>query len=507
MKISYILTKLFFFLIYFKGFSNLFLKAWDLKVSNGSVIQWVIEPVSRIPIDLRRLGPDGRVIGKNYENNNLLGNIIALNLAAVDPKIKAIEIIMEDVSGLNVSTIQEILSSLYLWKKNGKKITIKAKSIETFNQALLFSIADERILFNMGSFIMPGYFLDFEFSGKKEAKKGIDAEVIKTNVYKAGGLPHGDDSLNFFAFNNYKNLVMDLTEQGAEVFAFNQKISVEDSYSYLKKTFFTPKEAKNLGFVTEITEKADLKESSDKNMISLSYYSEYNKPFSKFLTPNVGFVDVSFPFMNGLGFKVAKEILKLDRPEIKACLVWVTSGGGDAVEAYAIVEALKKLKESGKYIIAVVNLAASGGYWVASIADKVFAQPGALVGSISAYSLKLNASNYLKKKGYTFERVSSYDSMGLLPGRQSASYKMFDIQSIEEVGNYFSDSVKNFRGISDELMEDLAQGQVYSALYGSKIGLVDELGGIVDAINLLVSVCNSSILKFDYIPNLRMLSE
>ena len=84
---------------------------------------------------------------------------------------------------------------------------------------------------------------------------------------------------------------------------------------------------------------------------------------------------------------------------------------------------------------------------------------------------------------------------------------MFDIQSIEEVGNYFSDSVKNFRGISDELMEDLAQGQVYSALYGSKIGLVDELGGIVDAINLLVSVCNSSILKFDYIPNLRMLSE
>ena len=127
MKISYILTKLFFFLIYFKGFSNLFLKAWDLKVSNGSVIQWVIEPVSRIPIDLRRLGPDGRVIGKNYENNNLLGNIIALNLAAVDPKIKAIEIIMEDVSSLNVSTIQEILSSLYLWKKNGKKNNNKSK--------------------------------------------------------------------------------------------------------------------------------------------------------------------------------------------------------------------------------------------------------------------------------------------------------------------------------------------------------------------------------------------
>jgi protease IV len=505
MKIAFVLKKLFFFLIYIKAFNILFFKPWDLKVQNGSVIKWVIKPVPRIPIDLRIFGPGGQMIGKNYENNNLLSNIIALNLAALDPKIKGIKIIMDDVSSLSVSVIQEILASLYLWKKNGKKITIVAKSIETFNQALLFSIADERVLFNMGSFVMPGYFLDFQFAGKKNAKKGMNAEIIKTNLYKAGGMPEGAESLDFFSFNNYKNLILDLTEQGAEVFAFNQKISLQDSYAYMRKTFFTPQEAKNLGFVTKITESLEFKEADEKN-ITLSYYSEYNKPFSRFLTPNVGFIDISFSFMNGFGYKVAKEILKLDRPEIKACLVWVNSGGGDAVEAYAIIEALNKLKEKGKYIVAVVNLAASGGYWVASVADKIFAQPGSLVGSISAFNMQVNASEYLKKKGYTFERVSSYDSMGSSPTQKSYDSKIFDMNMIDNVGNYFTNSVKNFRGISEDLMKDLAQGQVYSALYGSKIGLVDELGGLIDAINLLVSVCNSSILKFDYIPNIRMLS-
>lgn len=188
--------------------------------------------------------------------------------------------------------------------------------------------------------------------------------------------------------------------------------------------------------------------------------------------------------------KIFRKIRNNDK--IKAVVVRVNSGGGSALASDMMWREIKLLKEAGKPVVASMgDVCASGGYYIACVADSVFAEPNTITGSIGVFSMIPSVQSMLKEKvGVTFDTLTtgSY-SLGISPFRDiSPAEGVILQQSTDEIYETFLARVADGRKMSRDEVHAVAQGRVWPGKKAKEIGLVDELGGLDRAIESAASL-------------------
>ncbi|MBI5559806.1 MAG: signal peptide peptidase SppA [Deltaproteobacteria bacterium] len=175
-----------------------------------------------------------------------------------------------------------------------------------------------------------------------------------------------------------------------------------------------------------------------------------------------------------------------ERDDIKAVIVRIDSPGGAVGPSQEIYKEVRRLKERKKVVISMGAVAASGGYYIAVAGDKIVANPGTITGSIGVVIEFINVEDLFKKiglKGYTVKSGKFKDTGSPFKPMSAEEEKLLQ-EVVTDVHGQFIDAVSEGRGIEREKVEGIADGRILSGAQALKLGLVDTLGNLADAINL-----------------------
>jgi protease-4 len=264
-----------------------------------------------------------------------------------------------------------------------------------------------------------------------------------------------------------------------------------------------PKYAKQSGLIDDIlfydeyesklAQRLDLDENTDINYSTLDEYVKYSN--KKTLKSGDGKIAVVFaqgeifygeggPDVIGQGIINEALIKAREDDKVKAIVLRVNSPGGSAMTSDIIWREIELTKKIKPVVVSMGNVAASGGYYIAAGADKIFAEPTTITGSIGVFGAVPNMSELAENIGINAEQVGT--------NKNSVEYSLFEPmqdsfknqvqESIEDTYQTFLQRVSQGRNMSMAQVDSVAQGRVWSGTEALNIGLVDELGNLDDAI-------------------------
>ena len=194
-------------------------------------------------------------------------------------------------------------------------------------------------------------------------------------------------------------------------------------------------------------------------------------------------------------------------PDVKAVVLRVNSPGGSALASDVIWRETVLLKEAGKkLIVSMGDLAASGGYYISCAADRIFANPTTITGSIGVFGVIPNVGGmYEKHLGIAFDEIATHSHAGKPDGVFAMSDFEIDAYNeiISDIYYGFTSKVAEGRGMSAEQVEEVARGRVWSGNDALEIGLVDEIGNLETALNYTKDLIGSPDAEHIYLPEIR----
>ena len=208
--------------------------------------------------------------------------------------------------------------------------------------------------------------------------------------------------------------------------------------------------------------------------------------------------------------KIVKLLKKYEKDDdIKAIVLRVDSPGGAVAPSQEIYDAVKRIKARKKVVVSMGGMAASGGYYISAPADRIFAEPGTLTGSIGVIFLHFNVRGLLEwaKIEETTLKSGKYKDT-LSPFRPIQETDREEIQSIsDDVYSQFVQAVAQGRGMPEARVREIAEGRIYTGKRAKELKLVDELGGFDDAVAAAWGLAGQSgEPKVQYPPRERELS-
>jgi len=183
--------------------------------------------------------------------------------------------------------------------------------------------------------------------------------------------------------------------------------------------------------------------------------------------------------------KTVKELETFGKDShIKAVVVRVDSPGGAVAPSQEIYAAMRKLREKKKVVVSMGSTCASGGFYIASAADKVFANPGTLTGSIGVIFQIPNVQGLMKWAGVEMNTVTAgkLKDIGSMYREMRPEERELLINMLEDVHQQFIAAVAEGRGLKPDEVKPYADGRVFSGRQAKEWKLVDELGGMQDAV-------------------------
>ena len=450
----------------------------------------------------------------------------AIKKAAKDDKIKGIYIPL----GINTSglaTIEVIRDQLKEFKKSGKFVYAYG---EMANQKsyYLAAIADKIYLNPNGGMEVMGFGREIMYYKGAFEKLGIEVQDFHCGAFKSAIEPFLRDKMSDPNRQQLTSIYGDVYSQFLNNISQDRKIdtaALNDIINNLKATL--PAEAKALKMVDEtfyydqvesaIKEKLGIAKKDDVKYVDIAKYSatvEKNLESSNKIAVMVAdgeIVDGESKEGQVGGESFAKEIAKLRKDEkVKAIVLRINSPGGSALASDVMWRELMLAKKEKPLIISMGDLAASGGYYIACMGDHIFAQPNTITGSIGVFGLIPNAKKLLNDKmGITTDRVSVTKHGALTIGTNplDEEEKAMIQRSIERTYREFKQRVAEGRKQDTAFIESIAQGHVYTGNQGLKIHLVDEIGGLDQAIAYAAKQANLKDYKIKLYPEEKSFQE
>jgi protease-4 len=192
-----------------------------------------------------------------------------------------------------------------------------------------------------------------------------------------------------------------------------------------------------------------------------------------------------------------------ENDRVKAIVMRVNSPGGSALVSDLIWREVVLTKAEKPVVISMGNVAASGGYYIACASNYIFADPTTITGSIGVFGLIPNVGGFMTKKlGITFDEASTNDNANFITINKSLTpYQREVIQnSVERVYDSFIGKVADGRNMTKEDVDRIGQGRVWSGTQALEIGLIDELGGLNDAIAKAAELAEIDTYKLQSLP-------
>ncbi|MDD5687627.1 MAG: signal peptide peptidase SppA [Elusimicrobia bacterium] len=192
--------------------------------------------------------------------------------------------------------------------------------------------------------------------------------------------------------------------------------------------------------------------------------------------------------------KIVKRLKKISEDSsVKAVVLRINSPGGTVAAVQEIYSEILKVKKSGKYVVAsFLDVAASGGYYIAAAADKIVANPGSLTGSIGVILQVGNFTELMKKIGVKIETVKSgeHKDIGSFSRTMTEDERKIFQDLINNAYEQFLSAVITGRKLEENKARSLADGRIFTGMQAQEVGLVDSLGGLEEAIDEAKKLAN-----------------
>ncbi len=182
-----------------------------------------------------------------------------------------------------------------------------------------------------------------------------------------------------------------------------------------------------------------------------------------------------------------------ENPSVKAVVIRINSPGGVVGPTQEVYDALRRVREAGKPVVASLGaVAASGGYYIAVGADQIYANPGSLTGSIGVIMQLANLDALMKKVGvdYVVVKAGAFKDIGNIARAMTAEERRVLQTLLDDVHGQFIDAVAKGRKLPREQVAQFADGRVFSGTQALSLKMVDALGGLEDAVNAAAKLAN-----------------
>jgi protease IV len=434
-----------------------------------------------------------------------------LEKAAEDEKIKGIFIEVNE-SATGIAVVDEVRKALLRFKESGKFI-IAYGDVYGQKSYYLVSVADKVYLNPEGDMDWKGIGTELMFFKGVLEKLEVEPQIIRHGKFKSAIEPFILSKMSEENRIQTRTFLQGIWNQMTEKISESRGISVEELNKMAND--FAIRNAKDAlkykmvdqlvyrdEVIKDLKERSERKDSEKINSISIAKYSKSPSTDKKKLSdPKVaviyaqGQIDMGDGDNNSIGSeKLSKTIREAREDEkVKAIVLRVNSPGGSALASEVIWRELNLAKQVKPVVVSMGEVAASGGYYISAPANKIFAEPTTITGSIGVFGLMFNAQKMLNNKlGVTIDTVKTNRMSNFGTQARALTSEERDIlqQSVEDVYETFITRVSEGRGISKEMVDSIGQGRVWCGTDAKRIGLVDELGGLKEAIAEAIKLAN-----------------
>ena len=440
----------------------------------------------------------------------------AIEAAAADPGIKYILLRADAASG-GTSSIEELRAALAEFRKSGKAV-VAYTEYPSCGSYYLASVADKIYMtsYHGGSPQMTGIASRMIFLKDLLDKVGVNYQLIRHGKYKSAGEMYIKNAPSAENREQYQVMVNSLWKTISAATAGSRGLTEEkynDLIDNLKLNF--PEDFLENGlvdelldhesFVTKVCDLAQVEKVEDLHLVSLLDYvnAKVNRLRGK---ENVAILFADGEIVEGKGYqdiasdRFVAEIDKIRKDKtVKSVVLRVNSPGGSVIASEKIRTALKLLMDEKPVVASYGNYAASGGYWISAGTQKIFSDATCLTGSIGVFSMIPEFSKTISKVGVNLVTVGSnkhsdmYSLTRPFDAEETASMQAY----IEDVYERFVGLVAAGRSLETQQVDDMAQGRVWVGTDALGLGLVDEIGGLREAVDYAASLAGF-LSKGDY---------
>lgn len=473
-----------------------------------------------------RIAPSGMLVDqRNYmdtaslllkdeheETETLVKDIVdAINRAADDKRVKSIVLELGGLEGGGITKMEEIGQALLAFKAKQKTILAVSDNY-TQDQYYLASFADQIYLHNMGEIQLTGFGRYVTYYKTALEKLGVNVHVFRSGKYKDFVEPYLRDNMSDESREHNAQWLNQLWAQYTNRVEEQRKLpagTLNDFINQLDTKLESvngnsAQLALNEKLVDKLSSRSEIDniliekfgKNNDENLYNAvgvhSYLAEAKlHPINH---PNkVGLLVASGSIIDGrhpegtIGSENLLEQLRdiKKNPAIKALVIRIDSGGGSTFASEIIRNEIKSLRDSGiPVFISMGTVAASGGYWMATAGDEIWAMPTTITGSIGVFGAFPTLENSLQKIGLNTDGISTTELGGAPSIERPLAPKMEKViqSGVDHIYQNFITLVAEARKKNVAEIDEIAQGHVWTGKKAQKIGLVDHLGTLNDVI-------------------------
>ncbi|MDP2237629.1 MAG: signal peptide peptidase SppA [Bacteroidales bacterium] len=461
----------------------------------------------------------------SFKSNNPIGlNDILKNIekAADDPNIAGIYL---DLSELNtgMANMEEIREKLVAFKESGKFIISYS---EGYSQAsyYLASVSDEIYLNPDGMIMFKGLYTQIAFIKNMLAKIEVEPQIIRgpDNKFKSAVEPlmyekmseANREQMEQLLNSAWGRFLVAISEsRGISIDQLNQiadELALSNADKALELKFVDGLAYKD-EVLAKLREKTGLEGDAKIESVSMGKYTNavIGKPSRSrdkiAVIYAVGEISGGNGSETSIGSEALSKTIRKAREDekIKAIVFRVNSPGGSALASEVIRREVELAKNAKPFIVSMGNVAASGGYWISTNADYIFADPTTITGSIGVFGVIPNMKGLFNNKlGITFDKVMTNKNADFIDVMEPISPFQHAVIQKEVVRIYddFTSLVAETRGLRQSYVDSIGQGRVWTGVDALEIGLVDELGGLEKAIAYAAEKAGLTDYKISELP-------
>ena len=424
-----------------------------------------------------------------------------LDESARDPQLRGVVLKVGSLPRLGLGHAVELREAIQRLQSAGKKV-IAVLLIAGDAEYLMASTADKIYAVMESELPINGFSASAVFLGDAMDKLGVRWDVARVGAYK-----NAPDALTRSqmskeqeeTINAYLDTDVQFFQTAVRTARKIDQKTVEDAW---KEGLLTPQRAKSLGLIDEVITIADIPSRVAQWIPNATYEPTYRPQQTRdtywgrrpqvAIVPIVGLITPGrsqrdpFGLTQSVGSDTVVKAIRraADNDSVDAIVVRVDSGGGDGLASNLMYQAIVEARKKKPVIASMGDVAASGGYYAAMGADQIFAPLTAITGSIGVFLLKPGLSPLADKLGIHHKTIKRGDLSDFLnvwdpwtPTQKAEAQKWVD----SFYDNFISEVAKS-RKLSKERVDQIARGRVWSGKDAQARGLVDQLGGIFDAI-------------------------
>ncbi|MDP3313410.1 signal peptide peptidase SppA [Lutibacter sp.] len=491
----------------------------DISIKTNSVLEINLEklvkdyaPKSSDPVDM--------FFGFGENKMGLNEIINAIENAKYDDNIQGISIVSNGVNA-GIAQTQAIRKKLEEFKETGKFIKAYA---DVYDQKTYYlsSIADSVFVNPLGSVDFKGLSSEVLFFKDLEDKTGISMEVIRHGKYKGAVEPFLYNEMSDENRTQISEFLNSLWDEMISEISVSRKISKEMlnaiADNLLARNAILAIENKIVDqaiYLDEYNNKLKMATGisidKDLNKVKIEDYIAVGKGrITSVATNQIAVIYAQGEIIYGkgdednIGQELIIEALQKARntTSVKGIVLRIDSPGGSALASELIWREIELTKREMPIVVSMGNMAASGGYYLACNADRIFAESTTITGSIGVFGIIPNVTKLAEKIGVNAEQVSTNKSAKYSAFEpMSSEFRAVTTEGVEQVYSTFLKRVASGRNMTEKEVDSVAQGRVWSGKDAIKKGLVDEIGTIENAVSHAAELAGITEYKIRNYPN------